>query len=197
MVNNVSSKSSLSKKKIPLIIVIVCILASVSFAALMLKPPSLTDAERFSSEYLMIDEDNIFVYKNAKQTVEILADGTGIVFMGFPTCPWCQAYVALLQDVAKQMDIKEIYYLDIFNDRSKNSIEYQRLVEMKERHLLQDDDGRPRIYVPDVTIVKDGVFVGHDNQTSTIDDMDPSDYWTLPRAEALQERLREMIKLIQ
>ncbi|MCL2165001.1 MAG: hypothetical protein FWH55_11575 [Oscillospiraceae bacterium] len=197
MENDATPKSSLSKKKIILIVVCVCALAVAGLAALMLRKPSASDAERFSSEYLLIDEDNIFVYKNAKQTIDILTSGTGIVFLGYPACPWCQAYVVLLQDAAKQMGVKEIFYLDISNDRSNNSIEYQRLVEMKEHHLLLDDNGNPRIFVPDVTVVKDGVMVGHDNETCTMSDMDPSDYWTLSKVDALQERLRGMIKLIQ
>jgi len=212
------TKRSLPKKKIVLpiaiaiaiiIVIIACVLASAGFASLMFnkatlsdaepefEKPALSDAERFSSEYLLIDDDNIFVYKDAQQTIDILTSGTGIVFLGFPTCPWCQAYVVLLQGAAKQMGAKEIFYHDIFDDRTDSSDAYQRLVEIKESHLLLDDDGNPRIYVPDVTFVKDGEIVGHDNETCTMSDMDPSDYWTLSKVDALQERLRGMIKLIQ
>ena len=203
MENDAAPKRRLSKNKIIPIVAVACALALAlalalaGFAALSPKEPPLSDAERFSSDYVLIDEDNIFVYKNAKQTIDILANGTGIVFLGFPTCPWCQAYVVLLQDVAKQMGVEEIFYLDIFDDRSNNSKEYRKLVELKEEHLLLDDNGNPRIFVPDVTVVKDGAFVGHDNETSTMSDMDPADYWTISGVDALQARLREMIKHIQ
>ena len=201
--NGAAPKRNMPKKKttLAIAIAIACALAlalaSAGVAALMRRKPSQSDAERFSGEYILIDEDNIFVYKNAKQTIDILSSGTGIVFLGFPTCPWCQAYVVLLQDAAKQMGVKEIFYLNIFDERTNNTAEYRRLVELKEGHLLPDDDGNPRIYVPDVTVVKDGAIVGHDNETCTMSDMDPADYWTLSKVDALQERLREMIRLIQ
>ncbi|MCL1981483.1 MAG: hypothetical protein FWG53_00120 [Clostridiales bacterium] len=185
------------RKKIILIVVVVLVLAAAAAAALFLLTPSQSDAERFSSEYLLVSEDNVFIYQNAKQTADFLESGTGIVFMGFPSCPWCQAYVALLDGVAKEMGVNEILYLDIFDDRSDNSPQYQRLVAIKEQHLLPDDDGNPRIFVPDVTVVKDGVIVGHDNESSTMSDMDPSDYWTVSKVDALQQRLRDMISLIQ
>ncbi|MCL1808818.1 MAG: hypothetical protein FWG42_03505 [Clostridiales bacterium] len=190
-------KSIVPTKKLVLIIVVVFALAAAVAAVLFLTKPPQPDALRFSKEYLLMSDDNVFVYKNAKETADFLESGTGIVFMGFPTCPWCQAYVVLLDGVAKELGVEEIFYLDIFDDRSDNSRQYQRLVAFKEHHLLPDDDGNPRIFVPDVTVVKDGVVVGHDNETSTMSDMDPSDYWTMPKVDALQQRLREMMELIQ
>jgi len=196
-------KSTLFPNRTVKIIVIASLLAiaAVLAAALAIilsktSQPSQSDALRFSQDYLLMGEENAFIYKDAKQTADFLESGTGIVFMGFPTCPWCQAYVPLLDAVAKELGVTEIIYLDLFDDRSDNTPQYQRLLAHMERHLLTDDNDNPRIYVPDVTVVKDGVIVGHDNETSTMSGMDPSDYWTYSKVDALQHRLREMIKLI-
>jgi len=190
-----------NKKVRTIVIVFGLAMAAVLAAALAIilsnrSQPPQSDALRFSGDYLLMSDDNVFVYKNAKQTVEILENGTGVVFMGFPTCPWCQAYVPLLDEVAKELGLKEIYYLDVYDDRSDNTPEYQRLVELMGHHLLTDDNDNPRIYVPDVTVVKDGVILGHNNDTSTLSGMDPSDYWTISLVRELQQELREMIRQI-
>jgi len=190
-------KSAMSRKKKILIIILVLVVVAIGVAAILIFKPFHSDAARFSSDYVLMDKDNVFVYKSARQTADILENGTGVIFIGFPACPWCQAYVPILNEVAKELGIDEVIYLDILIDRSINSAQYRRLVEMKKHHLETDDNGKPRIYVPDVTVVKDGVIVGHDNETCTLSDMDPTDYWTISKVEALRQRLREMIELIQ
>lgn len=190
-------KSAMSRKKKILIIIIIVVVIAAGTGAILIFKPFHSNASRFSSDYVLMDNDNVFVYKSARQTADFLETGTGVVFMGFPACPWCQTYVPILNEVAKEMGIDEIIYLDILIDRTMNSAQYKRLVEMKAHHLETDDNGKPRIYVPDVTVVKDGVIVGHDNETCTISDMDPTDYWTISKVEALRQRLREMIELIQ
>ena len=45
--------------------------------------------------------------------VKILEHGTGVVYLGFPECPWCQAYVPMLNEVADIEGLEKIYY---FND---------------------------------------------------------------------------------
>ena len=51
-----------------------------------------TDNEKFSDEY-GITTDNVFVYRTQDEILKILQHGTGIVYLGFPECPWCKAYV--------------------------------------------------------------------------------------------------------
>lgn len=76
------------------------------------------DAKKFDKEY-SVGEDNPFVYRNAKEVVDILKNGTGVVYMGFPECPWCQAYVKMLNETAKEKGMEKIYYLNIKNDEKK------------------------------------------------------------------------------
>ena len=50
-----------------------------------------TNAEKFAREY-SIDNDNVFVYRTLEEINKILKNGTGIVYLGFPECPWCKGY---------------------------------------------------------------------------------------------------------
>ena len=156
-----------------------------------------TDAEKFASEYTEVSEDNLFVYTSSKDVIEILETGTGIIFLGFPECPWCQAYAPYLNDVAKEEGLTEIYYLNIRKIREKNTNDYQKIVSLLGDNLLEDEAGNPRIYVPDVTIVKDGVIIGHNNDTSVItEELTPEDYWTEEKVNELKITLKESIEKI-
>ena len=44
-----------------------------------------------------------------------MANGRGIVFMGFKECLWCQQYAVFLHDVAREMEIDRIYSWRGFN----------------------------------------------------------------------------------
>lgn len=187
----------MSRKVVSLVCIIaVVICASVTFYLLNNnKDTKETDAVKFSKEYTEVSKNNVFVYRTAEEIITILEKGTGVVFFGFPSCPWCQAYAPMLDDVAKDVGIDKIFYYDIKKDRENNTKEYQKIVSILEEYLETDAEGKPRVYVPDVTVVNKGEIVGHDNETSLISDetLMPDVYWTKELKDALRLRLEEMM----
>lgn len=153
-----------------------------------------TEAVRFGMEYPMVGDNNVFVYGSVEEIIDVLENGTGVVFLSFPSCPWCQAYAPFLNEVAVDLGIDKIIYYDLYEDRVNNSDEYQKIVSILNEHLELDTTGRPRVYVPDVTVVKNGEIIGHDNETSTISgDVTPDEYWTEDRIAALKNKLKSFI----
>ena len=163
------------------------------------KSSQISDSERFALEYPLVGGDNIFVYKNADETADILERGRGIVFIGYKECPWCQLYAVFLHDVALEMEIDKIYYCDIKEDRESNSESYQRIAGILAGRLQYDDEGRPRVYVPDVSIVSRGRIIARDFETSkeTLGYDTPQEYWNDERVAALKERLRAGIGILK
>ena len=159
----------------------------------------MSDSERFALEYPLVGNDNIFVYRNADETADILAKGRGIVFIGFEECPWCQLYAVFLHDVAHEMEIDKIYYCDIREDRESNSESYQRIVGILAGRLQYDDEGRPRVFVPDVSIVSRGRIITRDFETSldTLGYNTPQEYWNDERVNALKERIRAGVRILK
>ena len=155
-------------------------------------PEIVSDSVKFSNEYLQVGNDNVFKYKSIDETVKILEGGTGVVYLGFPECPWCQRYVVYLNEVAKESGVENIYYTNILQDRKDNTEGYQKLVSILDGYLLNDNEGNPRIFVPDISIVVNGEIVGHDNETSVVTEEDgtPEEYWTEKRIEDLKLRLK-------
>ena len=187
----------MSKKIISLICVVAILSAGALTYYLLNNKKNETDAERFSKEYTQVSEKNVFVYKNASQIVKILENGTGVVFLGFADCQWCQAYAPKLHEVVDDLGIEKVFYCDIKKDREDNTEDYQKIVSLIGDGLLYDDEGNHRVYVPDVTVVKDGKIIGHDNESSTATtekDGTPSEYWTKEKSDALKNRLQVMLE---
>ena len=182
------------KKKILLIIPIIFALLLTACA----KEEKETDAEIFAKEYTQVTEDNYFVYRTSEQIIKILENGTGVVYLGFPECPWCQSYVKMLNEVADIEGLEKIYYLNILEDRKNNTEDYQKIVEILKDHLQYDDEGNKKIYVPAVIVVSKGEIIGFNDETSydTKGFENPEDYWTEEEIFDLKLNLTDMINQV-
>ena len=190
----------MKNEKYILIAVILVVLLGVClyFAFSKDKDVKELDGEKFAKEYTEVLEDNVFIYKSAEEVIKVLKDGTGVVYLGFPECPWCQAYVKYLNDVAKEVGIEKIYYFNILEDRKNNTENYKEIVSLLEGHLQHDDDGNSRVYVPNVSFVVDGEIIGNDYETSkdTHDLKDPKEYWTEDEVDDLKNTLTSYMEKV-
>lgn len=180
------------KNDIIAVIIVLGFLGLISFYYLNLT--KVTDASKFKEEYSRVSEDNVFVYRTDKEIIDILKHGTGIVYLGFPECPWCQAYVSYLDEVAKETKIEKIYYLNILEIRKNNTKEYQEIVSLLDNYLSYDEEGKKRIYVPAVVAVKEGEIIGFDDETShdTKGYETPEEYWEKEDLDSLKTKLKDM-----
>ena len=151
----------------------------------------MSDAAKFKSEYPRVAANNRFVYADDKEVLNIFDSGSGVVFLGFPQCPWCQHLSEHVDRAARAEGIDKIYYLNIREARTNNSEVYQKLVKKLEPYLEKDKNGNPRIFVPDVSIIKNGKIIGRYKEESTGDDnITPDKYWTNERIERTLSQLR-------
>ena len=180
------------KNDIIAVIIVLGFLGLISFYYLNLT--KVTDASKFKEEYSRVSEDNVFVYRTDKEIIDILKHGTGIVYLGFPECPWCQAYVSYLDEVAKETKIEKIYYLNILEIRKNNTKEYQEIVSLLDNYLSYDEEGKKRIYVPAVVAVKEGEIIGFEDETShdTKGYETPEEYWKNEDLAGLKKKIKEM-----
>ena len=159
---------------------------------------NISDATRFKSEYPRVASDNRFVYASDKEVLDIFDNGSGVVFLGFPQCPWCQHLSEHVDRAARAEGIDKIYYLNIREARTNNSEVYQKLVKKLEPYLEKDKNGNPRIFVPDVSIIKNGKIIGRYKEESTGDDnITPDKYWTNERIERALSQLRGFISQLK
>ena len=160
---------------------------------------TITDAVKFKNEYeslngkvasgdykyptVTLTDTNPFVYESSKKIIETLKSGTGIIYLGFPKCPWCRNAV----NVLSYLNVDKIMYLDMTDERDTyelvdgalkktkdGSKEYYEMLNILDDILsdyeIEDDGktysvGEKRIYVPLVIGVKDGKIVGYHADT--------------------------------
>ena len=125
-----------------------------------------------------------------------LQNGTGIVFFGFPSCEFCQGYVPVLNEVAKELDVDKIYYLNIKSMRAENTDEYKKLVELTQNYLGKDKDENYKIFVPDTYFIKDGEILAHNNSMSMIENKDAQEYFNEEKRKELKKELKKNLLLI-
>ena len=166
-------------KKKNIIILVRClllILVLVGAFFLFKKSKPVTDSMKFSEEYNEVAKDNVFVYRNIDEIINILEKGTGIVYLGFPECPWCQRYVKYLNEVAVDMGVEKIYYYNIHEDRKNNTEKYQKIVSILDSYLQNDEEGNKRIYVPSVIAIKKGNKELADSMNKVLGGMTEADF---------------------
>lgn len=142
------------KNKIILLIIIIITLVVVGICGWSIinhekkvEKTDIKDSLKFKEEYenlngkatstnntyptVTVDENNTVKYVTERETVELLENGTGVIYFGFKECPWCRNMISTLTNVAKENDTK-IYYLDISDIRSKYELD-----ENSEAKLVQ------------------------------------------------------------
>lgn len=196
----------MKKEKVLLICLpILCAVAAITGYLAVINKDSNADALKFKEEYealngtvvyedikysnLDISENNPIKYSNYDEIIDVIENKSGIIYLGFPECPWCRSALPVLFDVAKDNDINTIYYLNILNDRDSYVVEdgelvyetdedgnekkgvegYFKLLEALDEHLTdyvisyEDEEyetGEKRIYAPTVIFVRDGEVLG-------------------------------------
>lgn len=131
-----------------------------------------------------VSEDNPIVYKTLTELVEFVnTDQTGVIYLGFSSCPWCRNALPALLEQAKETGIDTIYYTDIkelrdtkvLNDDGKIETTkeagegYYELIEAlgDSVHVYDglNDESVRRLYAPTVIVVKEGEVILYQQST--------------------------------
>ncbi len=86
---------------------------------------------------LSIKKDAPVTYLNYDELEKFLDNGTGVLYIGRPGCPWCRVLIPGLFDFAKENDIKILYY-NIEEDRNENNIKYKEILNRLDEYLPVD-----------------------------------------------------------
>ena len=149
---------------------------------------------------ITINANNPVDIISEEEAVSLLESGTGILYFGFPDCPWCRSMLPVLLQTLDNMSIDKLYYLNISNIRDtlslgeKNKVEvaeegtpgYYKIIKLMDRVLepyyLTTEEGKKidtkekRLMAPTVVGIKNGqitsIHVGTvESQESGYDDL--------------------------
>ncbi|MBE6156309.1 MAG: hypothetical protein E7161_00990 [Firmicutes bacterium] len=191
-----------NKNKIFLIAIIILTISVIGFCVYSVinnNKLEETDAVKFRKEYMelngkvneangkayvnvTLNDTNTIKYVTEAETVELLENGTGIIYFGFSKCPWCRSLVSTLASVAEEKN-ETIYYLDVLDIRSSFEVKdgalnkikdgskgYYQILELLNDELedfyLEDEEGNvfdtneKRLYAPTLVAINNGEVTG-------------------------------------
>lgn len=128
-----------------------------------------TDGAKFEKEYESLNDKGIVVdidtnanikYLKLNEVLDFFKNKTGVIYFGFPNCPWCRNIIPSLLDVSKEQG-HTLYYFNPRDVRGTNNKEFKELMIILDEHLTANEEGVKTLYVPDVYFVKDGKIVGN------------------------------------
>lgn len=151
---------------------------------------ALNQKQQATSSYkiIKIPEDNPIMYANYEKIEEVITKGTGVIYFGFPECPWCRNAVPVLLEAAEETGVETIYYFNALSIRDKKHLdengnivtdeegteEYYNLVDKLSDYLGTyeglNDESLKRLYFPTVVFVKEGQILGL--HVSTVESQD-------------------------
>lgn len=184
------------RKRSILVLIAVILLIIITGCSSNVKVEDKKDSIKFKEEYesingkklygntarsLNISSDNPMIYANANDIITMMDNNeTFVVYFGFADCPWCRSVLPTLLDVADDLDIDKIYYVDVKEIRNRLDVDdegniitvkegsegyiglLKRFDEVLEDYTLEHDgeeidSGEKRIYAPNVVSVVNGV----------------------------------------
>lgn len=128
------------------------------------------------TEYLSVSipEDNKMYYASYQEIINLLDHGTGVIYFGFPECPWCRSAVPVLLEAVDETAIDKVYYFNAYDIRDQKKLdengqivvekegteEYKNLIKKLDSVLNPyeglNDPTIKRLYFPTVLFVKNG-----------------------------------------
>ena len=167
-----------SKTQMVIYIIIFCLLI-YAFICLGKKEykVELPDNEKFSSMFSMVSTDNVFKIVNATEARMVSRGAKGIVLFGTEN-EWVNYYAYIVNKIAKEVGIEEIYYYDFTKNRKDNNGTYEDIVKNLSNYVTYNDKGVAEIYAPSLLVVSKDEVLLFDSDTSFIKGKTtPSTYW--------------------
>ncbi len=187
------------KKTLIISLAIVLVIAiGITIYLIMNKKVVTTDAIKIRDEYAQLNgkknsrdldypivslkDNNPYVYINDEELLKLIKEGTGVIYFGFPSCPWCRSMLPVLETASLNKHNDKIYYYNIVSIRDKFEVNsnneliktndgtktYKELLSLLSNYLtdytVTDNNGKEintnekRLYAPTVLTVKDGVI---------------------------------------
>lgn len=105
------------------------------------------------------NESDVFIQITMQEAINMFTEKKeGILYFGYPDCPWCREVQPILKKVSKQYN-KKIYYIrtrDDNKERLYSDKEKELILPYLKEYLKQDEKGEYQLYVPFVISMKNG-----------------------------------------
>ncbi len=150
-------------------------------------------------------ENSDVEYKSANEIIDILKNGTGVIYFGFPECPWCRNLVPLLVEAIQEYNVSFYYYnaREIRDTKhmdedgqvvidKEGTAEYYEILSLLGNYASEYSgitDSSKRLYFPTVVFVRNGQII--DVHEGTLDDQED------PYTELTEEQKSKLLTILE
>lgn len=150
--------------------------------------------QRFANDFSMVSTDNVFKYVSASDARMVAKGKKGIVLFGTKN-EWVNYYAYIVNKVAKEVGVDEIYYYDFTANRKDNNGTYQDIVKTLSNYVTYNDRGTANIYAPTLLVVCKDQIIYFDSETSFVSgEVRPSSYWNSFMEGKKEQELKTVFK---
>ena len=165
-------KKNLFKNKVQMItyiiLTIICVILFIVIGTTSFEKKEVNFASKFSNLYNLVSEDNIYIFSDATDILNVINGRSGVILFGFPKNKWVNMYASILNSACKEVGIDKIFYYDFLKDRDESNATYETIVKKLEMYAPINDEGIQDIMAPAVLLVKEGKVVGYFDDVAII-----------------------------
>jgi hypothetical protein len=178
-----------------IILFIIFIALFIYFGTLENTTKKTSDSDKFKNEYKEVNEDNVFVYLNAAETLDYIKKDNILILFGMKNNSFVGNYANILNEVAKNVGIEKIYYYDLTEDRKIKNGTYQSIVNYLKDYAVSLDDGSKNIYAPSLLVKNDGIITYFDDEDAIVHgETNANDYFDNYRTNLKKITLKSVLE---
>ncbi|MDD7149507.1 MAG: hypothetical protein PUH53_02345 [Mycoplasma sp.] len=178
-----------------IILFVIFIVLFIYFGTLENTTKKTSDSDKFKNEYKEVNEDNVFVYLNAAETLDYIKKDNILILFGMKNNSFVGNYANILNEVAKNVGIEKIYYYDLTEDRKIKNGTYQSIVNYLKDYAVSLDDGSKNIYAPSLLVKNDGIITYFDDEDAIVHgETNANDYFDNYRTNLKKITLKSVLE---
>ncbi|MCI8346973.1 MAG: hypothetical protein HFJ12_03375 [Bacilli bacterium] len=150
------------------------------------KVQELSNSEKFAKEF-EVSTKNPFVYTNIDHILNLLENGTGIIFFANSDYEGSKKAAIYITKIAKQENIKNVYYYNPKRLKEKKPKKYKKLIGYLDKCIDKNN-----MTLPDIYAVKNGKIISHSTLFSRESELS-EDYLSKKRIRQIEEEYRNLL----
>ena len=178
-----------------IILFVIFIVLFIYFGTLENTTKKTSDSDKFKNEYKEVNEDNVFVYLNAAETLDYIKKDNILILFGMKNNSFVGNYANILNEVAKNVGIEKIYYYDLTEESKIKNGTYQSIVNYLKDYAVSLDDGSKNIYAPSLLVKNDGIITYFDDEDAIVHgETNANDYFDNYRTNLKKITLKSVLE---
>lgn len=173
---NVKTKNIL--KKIIYLVLFALMIFAFIYLSEKYKDNSKEEVKTINNYYKEITNET-FKVVNGTKLINIIKNGKNIIFVGSQTSIWSSQYIQQLNTIANDLNLNEIYYYDINNDKAQKNSNYYEIRELLAGYLTSTDGSENNLLAPSLYIIENGKVLYYNTETVAMKNTTSiEEYWT-------------------